>query len=165
MKVLPDRKTCTICKVEKPISEYRWDNKAKNYKKARCAECENRRMREDRIKNGEKRRQLDREMYSRKREHYYVYNRKKFFNLTDEEIKRVQSVKNCQICGKTSQRKLVVDHCHATNKNRGVICNQCNLALGHFKDDIDVMRRALEYLINGGTGFFEEKHETVIEQT
>jgi hypothetical protein len=42
--------------------------------------------------------------------------------------------------------KLMVDHCHATGKVRGLLCHNCNRALGLLKDDKSTIRRALEYL-------------------
>ncbi|MEW2577839.1 endonuclease VII domain-containing protein [Streptomyces syringium] len=39
-----------------------------------------------------------------------------------------------------------VDHCHGTGKVRGVLCFNCNSALGKLDDDMDVMRRAIAYL-------------------
>lgn len=50
----------------------------------------------------------------------------------------------CAICEKA--RKLVVDHDHETGKVRGLLCNQCNTALGLFKDDTVSLARAVEYL-------------------
>jgi hypothetical protein len=51
----------------------------------------------------------------------------------------------CPICKVT--KVLVVDHNHATGKVRGLICNSCNHMLGVAKDSIDVLRSAIEYLI------------------
>lgn len=42
--------------------------------------------------------------------------------------------------------KLMVDHCHDTGKVRGLLCHNCNRALGLFKDSTKAIRRALEYL-------------------
>ncbi len=51
----------------------------------------------------------------------------------------------CAICKKTDE-KSAVDHCHQTGKIRGVLCMSCNLALGFFKDDIETMQKAINYL-------------------
>lgn len=51
----------------------------------------------------------------------------------------------CDICGDT-ESKLQLDHCHTTGKYRGLLCRACNLALGHFKDDVDLMRKAIDYI-------------------
>jgi hypothetical protein len=39
-----------------------------------------------------------------------------------------------------------VDHDHVTGAVRRVLCSRCNLALGHFSDDIDLLERAIHYL-------------------
>lgn len=41
---------------------------------------------------------------------------------------------------------LNIDHCHRTGKVRGLLCTKCNFALGHFKDDLSILRRAISYL-------------------
>jgi hypothetical protein len=41
---------------------------------------------------------------------------------------------------------LVIDHCHTSGKFRGLLCHNCNIALGHFKDDISVLENAIAYL-------------------
>lgn len=42
--------------------------------------------------------------------------------------------------------RAVVDHCHLTNKLRGIICASCNSALGVFDDRSEVLQRAIDYL-------------------
>jgi len=52
----------------------------------------------------------------------------------------------CLICDQVSDKKLHMDHCHETKKIRGLICNNCNIGLGFFRDNIDFLNSAIEYL-------------------
>jgi len=55
----------------------------------------------------------------------------------------------CKICGIDScktGRAFSVDHCHTTNKIRGLLCSNCNAALGFMSDDTARMKRAIQYL-------------------
>lgn len=42
-----------------------------------------------------------------------------------------------------------VDHCHATGRVRGVLCNHCNLMIGHAKENLRTLARAIAYLEEG----------------
>lgn len=44
------------------------------------------------------------------------------------------------------RKHLTVDHCHNTGKVRGLICSECNQALGHFNDNPEFIRAAIRYL-------------------
>jgi Recombination endonuclease VII len=52
----------------------------------------------------------------------------------------------CAICRKRSKGRLCVDHCHVTGMVRGLLCNECNSALGYLKDDQASLVAALAYL-------------------
>jgi hypothetical protein len=54
----------------------------------------------------------------------------------------------CAICQKepTTQRGLHLDHCHETGAIRGLLCHNCNVALGCLNDDTALMVRAIKYL-------------------
>jgi len=43
-------------------------------------------------------------------------------------------------------KTLVVDHCHTTNKVRGLLCHNCNRALGLLKDNLNTLNNAIKYL-------------------
>jgi DNA-directed RNA polymerase subunit RPC12/RpoP len=48
--------------------------------------------------------------------------------------------------GKRAKDCWTVDHDHETKKFRGYLCHNCNRAIGNFKDDIERLWRAIEYL-------------------
>lgn len=53
----------------------------------------------------------------------------------------------CAICGKVpGRRNLALDHDHSTGKIRGLLCTQCNAGLGMFKDNKELLKKAIEYL-------------------
>jgi hypothetical protein len=65
----------------------------------------------------------------------------------DATLKSLLSAKECAICNVATD-KLVVDHCHKTNKVRGVLCSSCNLGLGKFKDSLELLEAAMLYLVD-----------------
>jgi len=48
--------------------------------------------------------------------------------------------------------KLVVDHDHKTNEVRGLLCHNCNRALGLLQDDVGNLQKAIEYLTKSPKG-------------
>ena len=53
----------------------------------------------------------------------------------------------CAICGKAEEkRRLAVDHCHNTGVIRGLLCGMCNTAIGKLNDDVNLLKKAIEYL-------------------
>jgi len=64
----------------------------------------------------------------------------------DVTLKELLASNECTICGQVT-KNLVVDHCHKTNKVRGILCQECNLGLGKFKDDPQLLEFARIYLL------------------
>lgn len=84
-------------------------------------------------------------------------NLKSRYKLTPKDVARMylKQKGRCKICkevgstqeiGNPKLRNLKIDHCHKTGKVRGLLCNSCNLALGHFKDDKSSLLKAILYL-------------------
>ena len=77
---------------------------------------------------------------------------KKKYGITLEKYEELFSIQNglCEICGTAvaggNGKAFSVDHDHATGKIRGLLCHHCNLGLGHFKDDKEVLLKAVAYL-------------------
>ena len=132
---------CTKCKVLKSLENY---NKYahKNYLKAICKECEVQRAQTWNSDNKEKLKRSSRNS---------SFKRKYDITLDQyEDIAKSQNNK-CLICEEETKRNLAVDHCHETGKIRGLLCMNCNIGLGHFKDDIINLRKAISYLENQDT--------------
>lgn len=87
---------------------------------------------------------------------YYL---QKKYNTTDEEYKHMFNIQGgaCAICKTTTFKKmLAVDHDHATGKNRGLLCVRCNVGLGYFMDNEDVLHAAADYV-----SVFKQVHASI----
>lgn len=58
----------------------------------------------------------------------------------------------CAVCNTDlkdrNPKNVHIDHCHNSEdmKIRGILCNNCNMALGLLKDDVEVLKSAIKYL-------------------
>lgn len=68
------------------------------------------------------------------------------YGITEAQYDALLQAQNgkCRICGTAG--KLHVDHDHGTGRIRGLLCHQCNVGLGHFRDRPDLLTKAIEYL-------------------
>ena len=114
-------KMCRCCQVEKPLSDF-YFRKENNTPRNECKECV-----------------IERQRYKK----LGVCNTK-----YDEMLVKQKGV--CAICNSTlnSSRytKLAVDHDHRTGKVRGLLCTNCNTAIGLMKDSTIRLQNAIEYL-------------------
>jgi len=139
-------KECLKCGLGKPKSEFylfkdRWQDKA--YLSARCKPCHQEYKKENPAATTRNRK---------------TEKLKLRYGLTYEEWEQLRENEDfsCMICGITEpelSRVLDVDHCHSSNKVRGVLCNPCNAVLGHAKDNIEVLKAAISYLEVNGDGY------------
>lgn len=87
------------------------------------------------------------------RSEYSVFFRRRKNGFTEELFySRIKEQDNkCSICKECFDesifmKKKSADHCHNTNKARGVLCRKCNLLIGHAKDNIKILENSIEYL-------------------
>jgi len=117
--------------------------------------------------------QNNKEVLRQKKKDYYNKNKEKFkekMQQYDKKVKerrsdalqkqkygisleqKAQMIKEqggtCRICKNPLEpgRKSPTDHDHKTGKVRGILCNKCNIGLGMFKDNIEYLQSAIEYL-------------------
>lgn len=77
---------------------------------------------------------------------------KKQYGITLEEYEILLEKQNgmCAICKSENTHSkgycFAVDHDHKTGKVRGLLCHQCNLALGNIKDNVQTLHSMIRYL-------------------
>lgn len=130
-------KKCPICKRKLPLGSY-YLNPNTGYFSAYCKKCRKHRNKQW------------------KRDHDYTdrhsklsLKRKYGISIGDYNILFLKQDGKCAICGvhqKDLKKKLSVDHNHGTGKVRGLLCPNCNSAIGMLKDDPLMLKAAIDYL-------------------
>ena len=91
---------------------------------------------------------------NKERRHWHEAKRR--YGVTFELYKELMK-QDCKICGESrndSDKRFAIDHCHKSEHEdgvmriRGVLCHNCNHGLGKFKDDINLLQSAIDYLVD-----------------
>lgn len=111
---------CRVCMTAKTLGEFYFRNDTKTHKRT-CKTCI-----------------VDRQIERK-------------YDITIAEYRTMEKMQRgkCRICGhkpRKDQMRLAVDHCHTTQAVRGLLCSNCNTALGHMKDDTSRLAKAIRYL-------------------
>lgn len=151
-----DMKRCPKCGVTKPRDSF-WKKSSKGGLYFCCKSCAGQKAKEWRNKPGNK------EAIALRTKAWMVANRTKIqgnqrrYNtgVSKELFSVIVALNNgkCGICAKPldfspSHKRVHADHCHSTGAPRGVLCARCNVGLGLLGDNVESIRRALEYLTN-----------------
>jgi hypothetical protein len=151
-----ETKYCNGCKQDLMLTEFRTRPKSKGnierVLRSRCKKCEAVCGTLYRHHNPDKVNQA-RKIY-RKKNHDKVkrWSRRtswKNKGLDPNEVEIFLAARSdvCEICGNgKSYKALAIDHCHTTNKLRGILCDKCNNGIGLFQDNPILLRKAAEYL-------------------
>lgn len=126
--LFPTDQKCTQCKTVKPIEEFERDARRACGYGHTCKAC---------------------------RKSYAAANLHRRYGLSKEAFSELIAKQGlqCAICGVTPEevalgkhKKLCIDHDHTTGLVRGLLCSNCNTAIGMLKDDLERLRRAIAYL-------------------
>jgi len=142
---------CSTCKKELPLSNFPNNATSLGFSKcsSRCKSC---------LAFGNKFSKIKRQ---------YGISKEDFIKILELQQGKC---KICSIIMETFSFKnniantLCIDHCHYSGKVRGFICNNCNRALGLFKDDESILLNAYNYIVQFKSDELLEKQETVNQQ-
>lgn len=142
--IIPTEKTCTVCKVIKPIAEFWANSTVAGGKANQCKKCQADRFKKWRDKD----KAHSRNVFRRR-------NRQRAYGISEETLALMLDAQGraCAICRdplivdpKESQRHIHVDHNHNTGKVRGILCGRCNSMLGQSRENIQILLAGAAYL-------------------
>lgn len=153
-------KRCPKCQIEKPFAEYPKNRRGAHGINTYCLICsaEGVRARRATPEGQQAHRDASKRWRESNNERHKDNNARWHYGVghgTYDTMLAAQDGK-CAICETiTPGVRLVrfhIDHCHKTEKVRGLLCEHCNRGIGHFKDDPALLRRAIKYLSPEGGG-------------
>lgn len=140
------RLRCKLCCNERRIKQY-YLNQEDNIKKSAIWKKENR----EHANAWERNNRLIDLPLTRAKE----ATRKKGINIDRYNQMLEEQDNKCAICKEQETRRvrsldeisrLSIDHCHSSLVIRGLLCHNCNTGIGKFKDSIDLLQSAINYL-------------------
>jgi|SRR5210317_1284950 hypothetical protein len=137
-----EQKTCISCGEVKPLEEYTkngFNTDGKQVYKAKCKPCYNSYKSEWRLARPDN--------YEKSKD----VELKRLYGIGYQEYLNMLAAQQyaCAICGTTdtgAYKAFHVDHCHTTGVVRGLLCSNCNTGIGNLRDDIELLKRAIQYL-------------------
>lgn len=81
------------------------------------------------------------------------WQRKNRYGISREQVEQARIFQGGKCIGcltELASVKECVDHNHKTGKFRGLLCDDCNIAIGRLKDNPEILRRLEIYLRNSG---------------
>lgn len=135
-------KKCSTCQVLKSLDSFNKNKTKKDGLNTLCRDCSNKKSKRYYL--------LNKQMHIKKVAVYKSNHKAKVIasrlKINESEVQAILDASNslCAICHRKT--KLVVDHCHSSNKVRGLLCNSCNKGLGFFEDNVERLSSAIKYI-------------------
>lgn len=133
---------CRICGETLPITRFRIRDRKRGTFRTECYECFKAGMRARyHADPGKHRERMRRTMYG--------------LPVGEYDRMHADQAGRCAICGEVETsvhgrtgipRGLFVDHHHETGQVRGLLCSRCNFGIGQFRDDPELLSKAIDYL-------------------
>ena len=123
-------KYCRACQTEQPVESFGRNRSAGDGLTAYCKPCHNAKGKETVAR-----------LYGSTRE----YHLRRRYGITSADVEAMIEAQGgtCAVCpGKPEH----VDHDHKTGRVRGILCFNCNQALGNVRHDRTVLRGLISYL-------------------
>lgn len=135
------QKRCSKCREFRDLSDFRKRNDVPDGLRYDCNFCHKKRDRKRQERHPDIRRKNK-------------YKLKYGITIQDYESLLKKQNNRCKICdtpiSELKRKHLDVDHNHITGKVRGLLCNNCNRGIGYFKDNINILRKVINYLKDHG---------------
>lgn len=146
-------KQCTKCERFKDIIDFRKVRKDSEKRRSICNRCHNK---SKRVQNPK--RPQNKYPHLTKNERVRNYEYLSIYGITLDQYNQLAKNQNygCAICGQPETlkhqtgvlRNLAVDHNHSTGEIRGLLCDKHNRGLGLFQDNVEYLKKAIQYLEN-----------------
>lgn len=132
-------RACKSCGQVKPLQEYAPSSTNRAGRQVSCRPCRKAYL----AQQHQRRKNTDQQRHSRRWRDAYL---RRTYGLSIDQYDALATAQGgrCATCGRPAD--LVVDHCHDSGRRRELICNDCNLALGHVRDDPAVLLALVAYL-------------------
>jgi len=151
------KKKCSRCHGLKPLADFYKNKNGKLGRGHRCIACTKKYQREFTPAQVALRKATSKRWYEENKKELLVRMREcslwRAYKITQKDYERILEDQNfkCAIClsnepGRRLQNYFSIDHCHDTGRIRGLLCDQCNKGLGHFRDNVLFLKSAIEYL-------------------
>jgi len=144
---VPRTKICSRCQAEKPAEAFQRNKRMKTGLSTYCRECSAEVSRTYRAEHPEKfagyeatRVRTTEQRWAAKLWITYRIRPAEYYRMLEQQLGR------CAVCYEPAEGKLNVDHDHETGKVRGLLCLNCNLMLGHARDNAATLAAAITYL-------------------